>query len=223
MLQENAQTEPARLIRVLLADRRRLYCTGLRKVLEETADIQVIDEAYDVLEAQRMAAEMAPDVVLLTALAPLSRLGEAVSDIQTHCPRAAVLVLARNDERLNLAVLWAAGAAGVVDEAAAPESLVAAIRRANRGELLFTREQLFLAQRQAEEISNRWKDLTHREREISALGDRRAEQRRCVAGPAHRGKDGRAPRKQHPGQAWRIDACGSCIVGDQSGGDVSMN
>ncbi len=169
MLQENAQTEPARPIRVLLADRRRLYCTGLRKVLEETADIRVIDEAYDLLEAQRMAAEMTPDVVLLTALTPLSRLGEAVSDVQTHCPRAAVLVLTRNDERLNLAVLWAAGAAGVVDEAAAPESLVAAIRRANRGELLFTREQLFLAQRQAEEISNRWKDLTHREREILRL------------------------------------------------------
>ena len=169
MLQENAQTEPARPIRVLLADRRRLYCTGLRKVLEETADIRMIYEAYDLLEAQRMAAEMTPDVVLLTALTPLSRLGEAVSDVQTHCPRAAVLVLTRNDERLNLAVLWAAGAAGVVDEAAAPESLVAAIRRANRGELLFTREQLFLAQRQAEEISNRWKDLTHREREILRL------------------------------------------------------
>ena len=169
MLQENAQTEPARPIRVLLADRRRLFCTGLRKVLEETADIRMIYEAYDLLEAQRMAAEMTPDVVLLTALAPLSRLGEAVSDVQTHCPRAAVLVLTRNDERLNLAVLWAAGAACVVDEAAAPESLVAAIRRADRGELLFTREQLFVAQRQAEEISNRWKDLTHREREILRL------------------------------------------------------
>jgi len=169
MLQENALTEPARLIRVLLADRRRLYCTGLRKVLEETEDIQVVGEAYDLVVAQRMAAEMAPDVVLLSALTPLSRLGEAVSDIQTHCPGTAVLVLAGNDERLNLAVLWAAGAAGVVDEAASPESLVAAIRRADRGELLFTREQLLFAQRQAEEISNRWKDLTHREREILRL------------------------------------------------------
>jgi DNA-binding NarL/FixJ family response regulator len=137
--------------------------------LEETADIQVVDEAYDVLEAQRMAAEMAPDVVLLSAIEPLSRLSEAVSDIQTHCPGTAVLVLVRNNERLNLAVLWAAGAAGVVDEAAAPDSLVAQIRRADRGELLFTREQLFLAQQQAEEISNRWKDLTHREREILRL------------------------------------------------------
>ncbi len=169
MLQENARTEPTRLIRVLLADRRRLYCAGLRKVLEETADTQVVGEAYDVFEAQRMAAKMAPDVVLLSVLAPLSRLGEAVSDIQTHCSKTAVLVLARNDERLNLAVLWAAGAAGVLDEAAAPESLVEAIRRADRGELLFTREQLLFAQRQAEEISNRWKDLTHREREILRL------------------------------------------------------
>ena len=92
MLEENARTEPARLIRVLLADRRRLYCAGLRKVLEETADIQVVDEAYDVFAAQRMAAEMAPDVVLLSALEPLSRLGEAVSDIQSHCPGTAVLL-----------------------------------------------------------------------------------------------------------------------------------
>lgn len=172
MLQEDARTQPARSIRVLLADRRRLVCTGLRKVLEETVDIQVVGEAYDVLEAQRMAAEMAPDLVLLTALAPLSKLGEAVSDIQTRCPGTAVLVLARNDERLNLAVLWAAsaaGAAGVVDEAAAPENLVAAIRRAHCGELLFTREQLIMAQRQSEEVSDRWKDLTQREREILRL------------------------------------------------------
>ena len=180
---------------MLLADRRRLYCAGLRKVLEETADIQVVDEAYDVFAAQRMAAEMVPDVVLLSALEPLSRLGEAVSDIQSHCPGTAVLLLVRNDERLNLAVLWAAGAAGVVDEAAAPKSSLQKIRRADRGELLFTREQLFLAQQQAEEISNRWKDLTHRERGDSALDNRRAEQCSCIAGVTHRGKDGRAPRE----------------------------
>ena len=169
MLLENTLSKPASPIRVVVADRRRLYCTGLRKLLEDTADIQVVAEAYSIVEIQRLAAEVMPDVVLLAPLPPLFKLGEAISGIQAHCPQTAVLVLAGNDDRLSLAVLWAAGAAGVVDEAADTEHLVKAIRRAGRGELLFSREQLLLAQRQAEEVSKRWKDLTQREREVLRL------------------------------------------------------
>ncbi len=169
MDQDNALTEPNQSTRVLLADRRRLVCTGLRKVLEESADILVVDEAYDLVEAQRLVDALAPDVVLLTAVAPLSQLCEAVSSIQARRFRTAVLVLAGNDDRLNLAALWAAGAAGVVNETADPATLVAAIRRAGNGELVFSREQLVMAQRQAEEVSRRWMDLTQREREVLRL------------------------------------------------------
>jgi two-component system nitrate/nitrite response regulator NarL len=137
--------------------------------LEESADILVVDEAYDLVEAQRLVDALAPDVVLLTAVAPLSQLCEAVSSIQARRFRTAVLVLAGNDDRLNLAALWAAGAAGVVNETADPATLVAAIRRAGNGELVFSREQLVMAQRQAEEVSRRWMDLTQREREVLRL------------------------------------------------------
>lgn len=169
MFLEDTLAEPPNPIRVVIADRRRLYCTGLRKLLEGAADILVVDEAYDIVGIQRLAADVAPDVVVLAPLPPLSKLGEAISVIQAQCPRTAVLVLAGKEDRLSLAVLWAAGAAGVVDEAADTEHLVAAIRRAGRGELLFSREQLLLAQRQAEEVSKRWKDLTQREREVLRL------------------------------------------------------
>jgi two-component system nitrate/nitrite response regulator NarL len=169
MFPENTLAEPPSPIRVVIADRRRLYCTGLRKLLEETPDILVVDEAHDLVEVQRLAADWMPDVVLLTPSPPLSQLGEAISGIQVHCPRTAVLVLAGKEDRLSLAVLWAAGAAGVLDEAADTEHLAAAIRRAGRGELLFSREQLILAQRQAEEVSERWKGLTQREREVLRL------------------------------------------------------
>lgn len=169
MRQENARTDPAQPIRVLLADRRRLYCSGLRKVLEETEDIRVVGEAHDLADAQRLVDECTPDVVVLSVIAPFSKLGEALSSLQARRLPVAVLVLAQDGERTNLAVLWAAGATGVVDETAAPEALVAAIRRASRGELVFSREQMVLAQRQAEEVGKRWMDLTQREREVLGL------------------------------------------------------
>jgi DNA-binding NarL/FixJ family response regulator len=137
--------------------------------LEETEDIQVVDEAHDLAEALRLAADLAPDVVVLSVLAPFSKLGEAISSLQARRPQPAVLVLAQEGERTNLAVLWAAGAMGVVNETAALEALVAAIRRASRGELVFSREQMLLAQRQAEEVGKRWMDLTLREREVLCL------------------------------------------------------
>lgn len=169
MLQDNAQSEPGQPVRVLLADRRRLVCSALRRILEETPDIRIVGEAFDLAETQRLTDEIAPDVVVLAALVPFSRFGEAIALIQARRSRTAVLVLSGSDERLNLAVLWAAGAVGVVDETAAPARLIEAIRRAGRGEWVFSREQVHQAQRQVEEVSRRWMDLTPREREVLRL------------------------------------------------------
>lgn len=169
MRQETDSIDPSPPIRVLLADRRRLYCSGLRKVLEDTGDIRVVGEAHDLAEAQRMAGDLMPGVMVLAALAPFSRLGEVISDIRSQRSELAILVLAASDEPPHLPMLWAAGAMGVIDEMASPEVLVTAIRRANRGELVFSREQIVSAQCQAEEVSKRWMDLTQRERQVLRL------------------------------------------------------
>lgn len=53
------------MIRVLLADDHQLMRHGVRRILEAESDIQVVGEASDGLEVQKMALELQPDVILM--------------------------------------------------------------------------------------------------------------------------------------------------------------
>ena len=52
------------MIRVLLADDQALVRAGFRALLDAQADIEVVGEAADGVEAQALAAQLVPDVLL---------------------------------------------------------------------------------------------------------------------------------------------------------------
>ena len=93
----------------------------------------------------------------------------SVAWVRAHCPETAVLVLMAHDEDAYLAAMVAAGAAGFVVKEKAPETVVAAVRAAGRGEVLFSEEQRARARRWREEVSARWESLTEREVEVLRL------------------------------------------------------
>jgi DNA-binding NarL/FixJ family response regulator len=53
------------MIKVLLADDHQLMRQGVRRILESEPDTQVVGEASDGLEVQKMAADLRPDVILM--------------------------------------------------------------------------------------------------------------------------------------------------------------
>lgn len=57
-------------IRVLLADDQVLVRTGLRMIIDDEADLQVVGEAADGDEAVRKAALLGPDVTLMDIRMP---------------------------------------------------------------------------------------------------------------------------------------------------------
>jgi RNA polymerase sigma factor (sigma-70 family) len=80
-----------------------------------------------------------------------------------------VLALSSYDDERYVRGMLEAGAVGYLLKDEAPETIVAAVRAAARGERLWTAEQFARARRWREEVQELWERLTEREREVLAL------------------------------------------------------
>ena len=142
-------------------------------------------EAEDGMEAQQLTADLRPQVLLLDQALPGPRPAETVTWVRARCPETAVPVLTAHNRDDYPAAMVEAGAAGFVVKEEAPETVVAAVRRAARGEVLFSGEQYARARRWREEVGARWESLTEREQEVlrllaEGLNNRAIAKRLCV-------------------------------------------
>lgn len=160
---------PASVIRVLIVDDHLLARQGVRALLAQAPDIEVVGEASDGAEAMERVRELRPDVVLLDIEMPGPRACEVEAWIRKNYPQTVGLVLSAHNRDAYLAEMMEAGAAGYLDKDILAPQLVQAIRRARQGEGLFSVEQLHRAQRWREDVRERWNSLTPREQEVLRL------------------------------------------------------
>jgi len=163
-----------RKIRVLIADDHSLVRAGIRMLLEDQADIEVVGEAGGGCEVVEQAAQLQPDVVLMDiAMNDLSGL-EATAQITERLPQTRVLALTMHDREEYFFAMLQAGALGYVLKESQPDELVAAIRAVHRGEAYLSPSVTkavvtdYLAQR-AGSNQSRYSLLTPREKEILRL------------------------------------------------------
>lgn len=109
-------------IRVLLADDHPIVRQGLRTLLEEDPEIDVVGEADDGMATVAQAREMRPDVVVLDVAMPHLNGIEATRRILKDCPTCRVLILSQydEDERI-LDAMWAGASGYLLKRAAGPE------------------------------------------------------------------------------------------------------
>jgi two-component system response regulator NreC len=125
-------------IRVLIADDHTILRDGIRSLLEDEPDMQVIGEAEDGIAAVKMACQLEPDVVLMDIAMPLLNGLEATRQIKRSAPQIRVLVLTMHENEEYIRQVLASGAMGYILKDAAARDLLGAIRSVHRGEAVLS-------------------------------------------------------------------------------------
>ncbi|MFG3052140.1 response regulator [Kitasatospora sp. NPDC048239] len=123
-------------IRVLLADDQPLVRSGLRVIMTDHPDLEVVGEAASGAEAVQLARETGPDVVLMDIRMPGMDGIEATRLIAGSCPATRVLVLTTFDEDEYVYGALRAGASGFVVKDMAVDDILAAVRVVAAGDAL---------------------------------------------------------------------------------------
>jgi DNA-binding NarL/FixJ family response regulator len=117
-------------LRVLIADDNSLFVTALAGLLGAEDSIEIVGRAGDGEEAARLAAELAPDVVLMDLSMPRVDGFEATKRVRAMAPKTAVVVLTGSLESADVVRAREAGAAAYVTKDRILAELVGAIRSA---------------------------------------------------------------------------------------------
>ncbi|CUU59988.1 DNA-binding response regulator [Frankia sp. CcI49] len=125
-------------IRVLIVDDHALFRRGLEMVLAQEVDIEVVGEAADGSEAVTMAAEMAPDIVLMDVRMPRRGGIDATSAIKEKVPSAKIVMLTISDEEADLFDAIKAGAMGYLLKEISIDEVAADIRAVYNGQSLIS-------------------------------------------------------------------------------------
>lgn len=134
-----AGTAPS-VVRLLVVDDHTLFRRGLIALLSQDARFAVVGEAADAGEAQRRAAELQPDLILLDNHLPGVTGVDALAGLKEAAPGARVLMLTVSEDERDLAAALKAGANGYLLKTVDGDALARAIERTMRGDSVVSPE-----------------------------------------------------------------------------------
>jgi len=120
-------------IRVLLADDHAIVREGLKSLISQQNDMQVVGEASDGRTAHRLVQDLTPDVVVMDVSMPELGGAAATAEIRRDFPGCRVVALTVHEGEGYLHQLLQAGASGYVLKRSAAEDLVRAVREVAAG------------------------------------------------------------------------------------------
>jgi two-component system, NarL family, response regulator NreC len=161
-------------LRILIGDDHTLMRQGLRKILEERSDWDIVAEAGDGRTAVRETLALAPDVAVLDIGMPLLNGIEATAQITRKAPAVRVLILSMHADEAYVTQAVRAGARGYLLKDSAGADLIGAISAVAAGKSFFSPPiaRVVLddyARRLADNGMDRYDSLSEREREIFQL------------------------------------------------------
>ena len=127
-------------VRLLIADDHAVVRAGLRSLLGDFRDIEIVAEAVEGTEVVRLARRHRPDVVLLDVRMPGSDGLAVLVSLRSELPELPVVMFSAYDNPTYIARAMALGAVGYLNKSASVEEIAAAVRQAGAGDILWSRE-----------------------------------------------------------------------------------
>lgn len=162
-------------LRLLLGDDHTLLRHGLRKIVEEKPEWQVVAEAGDGREAVRQALALKPDVAVLDIAMPLLNGIDATAQIVRRAPEVKVLILSMYSQEAYVSRALHAGATGYLLKDSAGKDLVKAIATVATGKSYFSPAIAklmlddYVRRVASTSVVDKYESLSEREREIFQL------------------------------------------------------
>ncbi|MBS1113871.1 MAG: DNA-binding response regulator [Nitrospirae bacterium] len=161
---------------IVLADDHVLFREGLKLLIGQKPDLEVVGEAGDGLEILELLSRINPNMIILDISMPNMRGIEAIHEIQIIRPDVKLLILTMHKDKDYLNKTISAGAHGYVLKEDAHKELFSAIEKVRNS-------KLYVSPKLSEELAEDWARiqrhevtvehdqelLTNREREVVKL------------------------------------------------------
>ena len=125
-------------IKVVLADDHVLVRNGIKALLEDESDVEVIDEASDGKEALEVLAKNKPNLLIVDIRMPEMNGIEVVTEVKKTYPEVKTLVLSMHDSEEYVVKAIQAGADGYLLKGASKEEFMKALHKIVNGGKYFT-------------------------------------------------------------------------------------
>lgn len=120
-------------LRILLAEDHLILREGLKRLIAEQPNMEVVGDADNGISAWQKAKELEPDIVLMDITMPRLNGAEATVKIRESCPSVKVIALTGHRASAYLNEVLKAGASGYVLKQAAIDELIDAIHIVAKG------------------------------------------------------------------------------------------
>ena len=124
-------------IRIVIADDHTIFRQGLRMLLAQEDDMEVVGEAADGIEALELAKKHKPDIILLDIAMPAMDGVKVAGKIKKTLPQTKIIVLTSYSDDQFLFEFLKLGVSGFVLKDSASQELIYSIRKSNEGMVFF--------------------------------------------------------------------------------------
>lgn len=156
-------------IKIVLVDDHKLLRHGLRNIIEQNANMEIIGEASDGREAIKIISKLEPDVIVMDVAMPGLNGIEAAKQIHKKKPKVKIIGLSMHSGKQFILGMFNAGAIGYLLKDGDSDELITAISKVMKNEKYLSKDinQEYLKFIKKENLLK--EELSSREKEVLQL------------------------------------------------------